>query len=61
MPTRTARLLARGNGHTIEEEEEILRQRNRDIEIGGFARAFGVPSFEKHEYLNENNMLRGKF
>jgi len=57
MATRIARLLSRGNGHTPEEVEEMLQRRNKDIEQGGFARAFGVLSYEKYEWLKKNRRL----
>ena len=62
-PNQLARKLAKGNGKSIEEMEAIIRQRNRDIEIGGFYRAFGVKqvSYEKYEWEKENNKLRGEF
>ena len=62
-PNQLARKLAKGNGKSIEEMEAIIRQRNRDIEIGGFARAFGVKvtSYEKYEWEKENNKLRGEW
>ena len=55
-PNQLARKLANGNGKTVEEMEAIIRQRNRDIEIGGFARAFGVKvtSYEKYEWEKNN-------
>jgi len=60
-PNQLARKLANGNGKTVEEMEAIIRQRNRDIEIGGFARAFGVKgiSYEKYEW--EKNNRREEF
>jgi len=68
MPTRTARLLARGNGHTVEEEEEILQRRQRDINlypgIKGYLYAFkrdSVMTFEKSEYQKNNGRLGGEF
>ena len=64
MPTKTARLLARGNGHTPEEEESILQRRQRDINLHGYGYAFkrdSVMSYEKYEYQKANNKLRGKF
>jgi len=64
MPTRTARLLARGNGHTVEEEEEILQRRQRDINLHGFWYAFkrdSVMTFEKYEDQKKNNRLRGEW
>ena len=62
-PNQLARKLAKGNGKTIEEMEAIIRQRNKDIEIGGFARAFGVKvtSYEKYEWEKNNNRLRGEW
>ena len=62
-PNQLARKLAKGNGKSIEELEAIIRQRNKDIEIGGFARAFGVKvtSYEKYEWEKENNRLRGEW
>lgn len=64
MPTRTARLLARGNGYTVEEEEEILQRRQRDINLHGFWYAFkrdSVMTFEKYEDQKKNNRLRGEW
>jgi len=64
MPTRTARLLARGNGHTVEEEEEILQRRQRDINLHGYGYAFkrdNVMTYEKYEYQKNNRRLRGEF
>jgi len=64
MPTRTARLLARGNSHTVEEEEEILQRRQRDINLHGYGYAFkrdSRMSYEKYEYQKNNNKLRGEF
>jgi len=67
MPTRTARLLARGNGHTPEEEEIRQQRLQRDIDlhpgIEGYLYAFKRDSvtFEKSEYLKANNKLRGKW
>ena len=62
-PNQLARKLAKGNSKSIEELEAIIRQRNNDIEIGGFARAFGVKetSYEKYEWEKENNRLRGEY
>ena len=63
-PNQLARKLAKGNGKTVDELEAIIRQRNKDIEIGGFARAFGVKreiNEERYEWEKENNMLRGEF
>ena len=57
MPTRTARLLARGNGHTPEEQDDILQRRQRDINLHGYSYAFKrdkVMTFEKYEYLKNN-------
>ena len=61
MPTRTARLLSRGNGHTPEEEESILQRRNRDIEKGGYEKAFKRVTYEKYEYQKNNGRLGGKW
>ena len=64
MPTRTARLLSRGNGHTVEEEEEILQRRQRDINLHGYSYAFkrdSVMTFEKSEYQKNNGRLGGKW
>ncbi len=67
MPTRTARLLSRGNGHTVEEEESILQRRQRDINsrpgIDGYLYAFkrdSVMSYEKYEYQKNNGRLGGE-
>jgi len=57
MPKRTARLLAKGNGHTIEEEESILQRRQNDIDRHGYWFAFkrdSIMSFEKSEYIKNN-------
>ena len=63
MPTRTARLLSRGNGHTPEEEEELLQRRRRDINEHGYGYAFkrdSVMTYEKSEYLkNLGGILNG--
>ena len=64
MPTRTARLLARGNSRTIEEEEQILKRRQRDINLHGYGYAFKrdrVMSYEKYEWLKNNGRLRGEY
>ena len=64
MPTRTARLLARGNSHTVEEEEEILKRRQRDIRLHGFNYAFkrdSVMTYGKAEWLKKNGRLGGKW
>ena len=64
MPTRTARLLAKGNGITVEEEEQILKQRQRDINLHGYGYAFkrdSMMSYEKYEWQRKNNKLRGKY
>ena len=68
MPTRTARLLARGNGHSVEEEEEILQRRQRDINsrpgIDGYLYAFerdSVMTFEKYKYQKNNGRLGGEW
>jgi len=57
MSTRTARLLSKGNGHTVEEEESILQRRRRDINLYGFGYAFkqdSIMTFEKSEYIKNN-------
>ena len=64
MPTKTAKLLSRGNGHTPEEEESILQQRQRDIDLHGYGYAFkrdSVMTFEKYEYQKNNGRLGGIF
>ena len=64
MPTKTARLLSRGNGHTVEEEESILQRRQNDINLHGYSYAFkrdSVMSFEKYEYQKNNGRLGGKW
>ena len=62
MPTRTAKLLARGNSHTVEEEEQILQRRQRDINLHGFGYAFKRDSvtYEKYEWQRKNNKLKGE-
>jgi len=62
---QTARRLAKSNGMTFEEALSEQERRQRDIDIGGCARAFGVPSyekdslmtFEKAEWLKEEGRL----
>ena len=68
MPTRTARLLFRGNGHTPEEGDEILQRRNKDLDlhpgIEGYLYAFerdSVMTFEKYENQKNNGRLGGIF
>ena len=68
MPTRTARLLSRGNGHTPEEQDDILQRRQRDINeypgIEGYLYAFehdSKMSYGKSEYQKNNGMLGGEF
>jgi len=59
---RTARLLSRGNGHTPEEEEQLLQRRQRDINLHGYGYAFrhdSVMTFEKYEYDKNNKRLGG--
>ena len=57
MPTRTARLLAKGNGITVEEEEQILQRRQRDIDLHGYWYAFkrdSIMTYKKSEYQKNN-------
>ena len=64
MPTRTARLLAKGNGITVEEEEQILQRRQRDINLYGFGYAFkrdSIMTYEKAEYQKNNGKLKGEW
>jgi len=64
MSTRAARLLAHGNGRTIEEEEEILQRRQRDINLHGYGYAFkrdSMMTFEKYEYQKNNGRLGGEW
>lgn len=45
-----------------QEEQATCEQRQRDIDLYGYAGAFrrnGVISYEKYEWLKENNRLRG--
>ena len=60
---QTARRKSRGNGITYEEALSEQERIQRDINIGGFARAFGVKqvSHEKYEWEKENNKLRGEW
>ena len=56
-----AKKLARGNGHTIEEELRIQERRQRDINLHGYGYAFfrdNVMTYEKYEWLKENNRLK---
>ena len=63
MPTRTARLLSRGNGHTPEEQDDILQRRQRDINshpgIEGYLYAFERDSVSFKKYENQKNNLGG--
>ena len=54
-----AKILAKGK--TADELEPILIQRNRDIERGGYEKAFQRVTYEKFEYQKNINKLRGKF
>ena len=61
MPTKTSRLLSRGNGHTPEEEEIRQQRLQRDINLNpgikGYLYAFkrdSVMTFEKSEYQKNN-------
>ena len=56
-----AKILAKGNGKTAEELEPILEQRNRDIERGGYEKAFKRVTYEGSEYLKNINKLRGEW
>jgi len=60
---QTARRLAKGNGITFEEALSEQERIQRDINVGGFARAFGVKvtSYEKYEYLKNNGRLKGEW
>ena len=45
-----------------QEEQAIRKQRNKDIDLYGYLRAFrrdSVVSFEKYEWEKNNNRLRG--
>ena len=58
-----ARKLAKGNGRTIDEELSILEQRQRDINLHGYGYAFkrdSVMTYEKSEWLKNNNRLKGE-
>ena len=64
MPTRTARLLAKGNSHTVEEEEEILKRRQRDINLHRFGYAFkrdSMMTYDKYKWQRNNGKLRGEY
>ena len=60
---QTARRKSKGNGITFSEALSEQERIQRDINVGGFARAFGVKgiSYEKYEYLKNNGRLRGEF
>jgi len=60
---QTAKRKSKGNGMTFAEALSEQERIQRDIDIGGCARAFGVKgiSYEKYEWLNNNNMLGGEF
>ena len=60
---QTAKRLAKGNGITFEEALSEQERIQRDINVGGFSRAFGVKecSYERYEWEKENNRLRGEF
>ena len=44
-----------------EEDNQVYNQRRHEIERFGYEKAFGVVSFEKYEWLKNNNMLGGNF
>ena len=48
---QTARRLAKGNGVTFAEVLSEQERIQRDINVGGFARAFGIVSFEKDSLM----------
>ena len=50
--------------HQLDRREELAtrEQRNRDIDLYGYAGAFrrdSVMTYEKYEWLKKNNKLRG--
>jgi len=56
---QTAKRKSKGNGMTFAEALNEQERIQRDIDIGGCARAFRVTSFEKYEWEKENNLRRG--
>ena len=53
----TRQLANKHNGHAVEEEEQILQRRQRDINLHGYSYAFkrdSVMTFEKAEYIKNN-------
>ena len=53
----TRQLTNKHNGHTVEEEEQILQRRQNDIDLHGYWFAFRQDStmtFEKAEYIKNN-------
>lgn len=58
-----AKRLVKCNGRTAEEEEEILKRRQRDINLYGYLGAFRRDrmSYEKYEWQRKNNRLGGKW
>ena len=53
----TRQLANKHNGHTVEEEEQILQRRRRDINLHGYGYAFkkdSIMTFEKAEYQKNN-------
>uniref|UniRef100_A0A6M3IF97 Uncharacterized protein n=1 Tax=viral metagenome TaxID=1070528 RepID=A0A6M3IF97_9ZZZZ len=58
---QTAKRKSKGNGMTFSEALSEQERIQWDINVGGFARAFGVVSFEKYEWEKNNKMLRGEF
>ena len=60
----THQLANKHNGHTVEEEEEILQRRQRDINLHGYGWAFkrdNAMTYDKYEWQRKNNKLRGKY
>ena len=44
-----------------EVDKQVYDQRREEIDKFGYEKAFGIePSYEKFEYENKNNMLRGE-
>uniref|UniRef100_A0A6M3KBV4 Uncharacterized protein n=1 Tax=viral metagenome TaxID=1070528 RepID=A0A6M3KBV4_9ZZZZ len=60
---QTAKRKSKGNGMTFSEALSEQERIQWDINVGGFARAFGVKgiSYEKYEWEKNNERLGGEF
>jgi len=61
--------LAKMNGLNVEQQLELLKQRQEDIELNGFFTAFVMDkirqdeanAYGKYQYLKENKKLKGEY